>query len=461
MVRISKQYHLKIVSPVGNVSSSRYERKISTFLDDIFSSSDDDAELPPLEYDAHLAIEEAGCPAVLISFKSPDTSTSFSYAAEKFCKLIFDPASRRYIDALTTRSIIGLSPASESEDFRKHWDKAAIHEVLRNGTDLLNAIEAEYKDPYLPAWVQTLCFAIVAGISFAMDKGLQAVEAVGNAVFGPKGVAIAVKILRKMMSMLGQTSTEEEQSEFSTYYADFKTRIGNVVGALKLATDPHLAIAPQDKHCVDEILWTALYEATQAAAKVVTAKQDIFQAFVKHRQAAAALAVSSGAVAAIGLWSTVSVATTQSIAPVLTWGTAEVAGLLTGTLPVVTTTTIGVASLPFALAVMACGGLGYKAYTQIWKGDKLRKELDFYDTLVHAWKMAHDTQVLLAWVKCSDGLDAEFVDEKTQQRWVEFITKVKEASGKKASSVDFDPEAVRDYLNQQREGLEKWVDDNA
>jgi hypothetical protein len=129
------------------------------------------------------------------------------------------------------------------------------------------------------------------------------------------------------------------------------------------------------------MLWTALYEATQAAAKVVTAKQDIFQAFVKHRQAAAALAVSSGAVAAIGLWSTVAFTTTQSMVPVFAWGTAEVAGLLTGTLPVVTTTTLGIASWPLALAVVACtSGLGYNAYTQIWKGDRLRKELDFYDT---------------------------------------------------------------------------------
>jgi hypothetical protein len=46
---------------------------------------------------------------------------------------------------------LGLA-AAESEDFRKHWDKAAIHEVLQNGTDLLNAIEAAYTDPYLPAW---------------------------------------------------------------------------------------------------------------------------------------------------------------------------------------------------------------------------------------------------------------------------------------------------------------------
>ena len=44
-----------------------------------------------------------------------------------------------------------------------------------------------------------MCFAIVAGISFGVNRGFQVVEAVSNAVFGPKGVAIAVKILRRMM----------------------------------------------------------------------------------------------------------------------------------------------------------------------------------------------------------------------------------------------------------------------
>ena len=80
---------------------------------------------------------------------------------------------------------------------------------------------------------------------------------------------------------------------------------------------------------------------------------------------------------------------------------------------------------------------------------------------MQAWRMAHDTQMLLAWVKCPDGLDPEFVDAQTRQRWAEFITKVKEASGAKPSKADFDPEAVRNYLDEQREKLEKWVENNA
>jgi len=83
MVRVLIEYHLKIVSPVGNVNSERYGRKISTFLDDIFTGDCDDKGLPPLEYDAHLAIEERGYTAVLARVPNRFLSSPCFYTARR------------------------------------------------------------------------------------------------------------------------------------------------------------------------------------------------------------------------------------------------------------------------------------------------------------------------------------------------------------------------------------------
>jgi hypothetical protein len=50
-----------------------------------------------------------------------------------------------------------------------------------------------------------------------------------------------------------------------------------------------------------------------------------------------------------------------------------------------------------------------------------------------------------------------FKDSKSKKRWAQFIRRVRKASGRKTSAVDFDPAAVKSYLDEQREMLEQWI----
>jgi len=82
-----------------------------------------------------------------------DLAVEFILGSEEFCKQIFDPNSRPYINMLTTRSILGLSPKQDYVIFNNQWNRAAFHEGLKN-TDLLHCIDEEYRknNSYLPNW---------------------------------------------------------------------------------------------------------------------------------------------------------------------------------------------------------------------------------------------------------------------------------------------------------------------
>lgn len=74
-----------------------------------------------------------------------------------------------------------------------------------------------------------------------------------------------------------------------------------------------------------------------------------------------------------------------------------------------------------------------------------------------AWKVIHDTQILLTWINCTDGSQPRFVDSQSQTRWAQFITRVRQASGENTLVTDFDPAAVNVYLDAQRGMLEQWL----
>jgi hypothetical protein len=213
---------------------------------------------------------------------------------------------------------------------------------------------------------------------------------------------------------------------------------------------------------------------------VATANDETFKEFNKHQEAAEALMVASGTAAAVGLYASMGLVTTQTVAPLATWGLAGVAGIFTtGSLPVVTSTALAVTSWPVLLTAAAVvGGLRYRARLHSGKRDTLHKKMNVHQTcrsycfsaglefsntirvVVRAWKVVHDSQLLLTWINCSDGLHPIFADSQSQTRWAQFITRVREASGGETSAIDFDPAAVKSYLDEQRGLLELWLQEH-
>jgi len=63
-------YHLKIVSPIGSVTCGGFEQMIKTFLEDVFTSVDDnDDHRPPLVYNDHWATVQDGISAVEVDLR--------------------------------------------------------------------------------------------------------------------------------------------------------------------------------------------------------------------------------------------------------------------------------------------------------------------------------------------------------------------------------------------------------
>ncbi|KAF8536280.1 hypothetical protein BDD12DRAFT_291432 [Trichophaea hybrida] len=478
MVQVPKEYHFKIVFPTSNPSEERYKRKLVRFVDAIFPRKGNNPGRSPLAYDNHHVVNERGQTTVLVSLKlhstvippdpasEADLASAFKCASKKFCKQIFHPNSRPYINTLTTRSILGLSPVANRGVFNNYWNRAALCECLRN-IDLLDCIDEEYRknNSYLPEWARIVIFAVAAGINSTIDmiydavqKGVDATLAAAAHVRDPKLVAKAQDILKTMMQA---RESVDEEIDLSVFHEDFIKCIRDVVNAIKLAVDTHASSSDQTGKHPDEILWTALYQTTEVAAAVATANDKTFKAFIKHQEAEATLTVASAAAAVGGIYAGVGLVTTQTMAPLATWGLSGVAGIFTtGSLPVVTSTALAVTSWPVLLTAAAiAGGLKYGAGWHGEKRDALHKKVDVYQTFVQAWKVVHDTQLLLTWINCTDRLRPVFMDSTSQKRWAQFIKRVKKASGRKISAVDFKPAAVKSYLDDQREMLEQWLEE--
>jgi hypothetical protein len=129
---------------------------------------------------------------------------------------------------------------------------------------------------------------------------------------------------------------------------------------------------------------------------VATANDETFKAFIKHQEAEAILTVASAAAAAGGIYAGVGLVTTQTVAPLATWGLSGVAGIFTtGSLPVVTSTALA-ASWPVLLTAAAVAG-GFK-YGAGWHGEKrdtLHKKLDVYQTCkTYCFSADHEVEFL-------------------------------------------------------------------
>ncbi|KAF8243650.1 hypothetical protein K440DRAFT_38328 [Wilcoxina mikolae CBS 423.85] len=228
---VDDEDHIKIVivSPTADAESREYKQKIDDFLCALFGTTDKSSDMSPLDRE----IKDEGGNKVLVTFRlSSSAAASFSESAARFCTLIFHPGSSDLFRKITTKHLLGLSPAPESSaTFKRHWYKALFREALKNGLQLLKHIDVKHVD-YLPEWALTLCFAIIAQINFVVGTDLDCTE--GNAVqlFGTEGVESAERILKKMMDREASKCSAVREKEFRD---KFKECAATAVGAVRSA----------------------------------------------------------------------------------------------------------------------------------------------------------------------------------------------------------------------------------
>ncbi|PWI69879.1 hypothetical protein PCL_00791 [Purpureocillium lilacinum] len=104
------------------------------------------------------------CIAFNFKLLDPQSGRILEKEVKKLCDAIYDPGKRKVVDALSSRSILGVSALGQSQ---QQWLRSAFfNAVLTHGPSYLDELEVETADN-MPSWFLALPFGLITGINIA------------------------------------------------------------------------------------------------------------------------------------------------------------------------------------------------------------------------------------------------------------------------------------------------------